>query len=203
MRWNAIAADAVLLPALLVPAALAAQSAPGAANLLRLEGTDAGSGIHYLRLSLAAQSSGQTAQDLPPRFTVECRDDKGKYDLRWFVSFGSIPVQSFDPPFHPTQTDLFPPQYPHFKLKMFFEGYMRSKPFTRAWVWLPSGEFLFCNSGVGCPNMESARDFVPFLNALPGLRILPLNAPAPHPAEVFFQTQPLLDALKKSPICEP
>ncbi|MGB6828497.1 MAG: hypothetical protein WBE41_10680, partial [Terracidiphilus sp.] len=132
------------------PAASSDVPTSSAPALSRVEGTDAGSGTHYVRLSVLAASSG-TTPDLPPRFTLECRDVKGKHDLIWFLSFGGVPVHSFEPPFRPSQNDLFPPVYPKVKLKMDFEGYMRSKPYTKAWDLLPSGELRFCNSGINCP----------------------------------------------------
>jgi hypothetical protein len=178
------------------------QPAPGAPSVKRVEGTDAGSGIHYVRLSLSLPTA-DGASTLPPRFTMECRDKKGKHDLLWYVSFGGVPEQDFEPPFHSTQTNLFPPQYPSVKLKAVFEGYMKSRPFVRAWVALPSGELRFCNSGIGCTNMEAARDFIPFLNALPGLRITGRIHEGGAPEEAFFPTRPLLDEMQKIPICEP
>jgi hypothetical protein len=177
----------------------APQPVPGAPNLLRSEGVDAGSGIHYHRLSLSPASS---SAQLPPRFTLECRDKGGKHDLLWFASFGGVPDPGFEPPFHRTDDQLFPPRYPNVKLEMTFEGYMKSKPFTRAWISLPSGEFLLCNSGMSCPNMDNAKFFMSFLTVLPGLRIGGEGLKdGGNPTEVFFQTQPLLDEMKKSPVC--
>jgi hypothetical protein len=51
--------------------------------------------------------------------------------------------------------------------------------------------------------METARYFLPYLNSLPGLRIGYAKPAKDDPAEVFFQTRPLLDELKKTPVCEP
>ncbi len=193
---------------LLCCAAIHAQDAiprpvAGAPNLLRAEGFDSGSGIHYLRLMLSSPLPSNDARQPPPRFTVECRDKNGKHDLLWFVSFGGVADPGFEPPFHPTQTDLFPPHYPNAKLKMGFEGYTKWKPVIKAWVQLPSGEFRFCNSGIDCPNMETARYYMQFLNALPGLRISYANPARGAPAEAFFQTRPLLDEINKNPVCAP
>lgn len=204
-----VLAGAVLLvcavcPAQNPPAPAAPDSVPpsSAPALSRVEGTDAGSGTHYVRLSVSAASSG-TALDLAPRFTLECRDVKGKHDLIWFLSFGGVPVQAFEPPFKPSENDQFPPVYPKVKLKMNFEGYMRSKPYTKAWEQLPSGELRFCNSGINCPNMETARFYMAFLNALPTLRVSYAKASEDKSPEQVFQLRSLVDEASKTPVCAP
>jgi len=188
-----------IVPAQDASAPLAATTAASAVK--RVEGFDAPSGIHYLRLSLAA-ASANTAEPDPPRLTMECREKNGKHDLLWYLSFGGIPEQAFDPPFHPTDTDLFPPHLPRQKLTMFFEGYMKSKPYVRIWVMELSGELRYCNPGMDCPNMEGPQQLLSFLNALPGLRIRGANASGKQ-LELFFATRPLLDAIKASPVCGP
>ena len=102
---------------------------------------------------------------MQPRFTVECRA---------------------------TQVDLYPPHYPRVNLKMTFEGYIKSKPFTRSWSVLPSGQLRYRNVGVDSPNMETARWFLRFLSSLPGLRIVHAKPLQGDPGEIFFPTKPLL-----------
>jgi hypothetical protein len=188
------------------PAALRAQEEPKpisvAANLLRLEGTDTKSGIHYVRIFLSLPpAAGQTTA--PPRFTVECSEVKGKHDMSWFMSFGGIDRYAFEPPFHATKDDLFAPIYPNVNLKMSFSGYTRSKPYVRAWAALPSGELRYRNPGMDSPNMESARYFLQFLVALPGFSIGHARSRKEPPDDIVFQTQPLLDELRKTPVCQP
>jgi hypothetical protein len=199
-----------LLLFLLISAALCAQQAAEpqpvaiAPILTRLEGVDAGSGIHYVRLLLTLPSSGDEQMPTPaPRFTMECRDNKGKRDLLWFVSFGGADDSGFLPPFHPTRADIYPPRYPNAKLTMIFEGYIKWKPITKEWEVLPSGELRYRNPGMGSPNMEPARSFLQYLNSLPGLRIGYAKPQKGDPAAVFFQTQPLLDEIKRTPACQP
>ena len=164
------------------------------------EGTDTTSGVHYLRLSITAPiEPGKTEE--PPRFTFECREIRGKHDLLWFVSFGGVGIQNFEPPFRPTPTQQFPPALPHARLKMIFEGYTKTKPYMRVWTALPSGEYRYCNAGMDCTNMESARQFIPYLDALPGLRISTTGGVGSKPPEVFFALRPLLEAARKSPVC--
>jgi hypothetical protein len=181
-------------------AASPAQPAPDASAIKRVKGVDAGSGIQYLRLSITLPPATGAAQ-YPPRLTMECRANKGKHDLLWYVSFGGVPEQSFEPPFHPTDAQPFPPLLPRRKLTMFFEGYMQSKPFARTWLLEPSGELRYCNPGLDCPNMEGPLHFLAFLNSLPGLRIRGANPLSNNQQDVVFQTRPLLDALKTSPAC--
>jgi hypothetical protein len=77
------------------------------------------------------------------------------------------------------------------------------KPFTRSWAVMPDGEYRYRNSGADSPNMDSARHFLPYLNSLPGLRIVHAKPATGDPGELFFPTRPLLDELNKTPICAP
>jgi hypothetical protein len=201
----------MLLASLASPAVLAAQVLPlqpasAPPTLQRMEGTVPETGVRYVRLLLSLPVTAETTP--PPRFTAECIEDRGKLDLVWFVSFGGIEDSGFHPPFRASQADLFPPRYPSVNLKMTFEGYIKSKPFTRTWSVLPSGELRYRNPGLDSPNMDSPRYFLTFLNSLPGLRIGYVKpgkgrSASPIQGEILFPTQPLLDELKKTPLCNP
>jgi hypothetical protein len=205
-----ILAAAIFLACAASPGQTAAAASPApsdaptsqAAALSRVEGSDADSGTHYVRLSISSVAPG-TQPDAAPRFTLECRDVKGKHDLLWFLSFGGVPAQPFIPPFKASQSAPFPPNYQKVKLKMEFEGYMRSKPYTKAWEELPSGEFRFCNAGIYCPNMETARFYMSFLNALPTLRISYAKSSDGNSPERVFQLRSLVDEANKTPLCTP
>lgn len=162
-------------------------------NLLRAEGTDAESGIHYVRLSLLT-GKGTKA----PRVTMECRELNGKRDILWFVNFGGADDTGFLRPFHKTPTHRTAPRYPTVKLTTSFEGW---RPMTRAWALLPSGELLYRNPGMKSPNMESPRWYLAYLNTLPGLEIGYASPEKSDPAEVDFETRPLLDEISKTPTC--
>ena len=169
---------------------------------MRLEGVDAVTGIHYIRLllSLPAQEGSTNA---PPRFTMECTDNRGKHDLIWFVSFGGVAGAGFTPSFQPAPHEPSPPPNPSANLKMTFEGYTKWKPFVRSWEVLPSGELKYRNPGIHSPNLDGPRFFLRYLSSLPGLRI-GYAKPAPEsPQELFFPTQPLLDELNKTTVCQP
>ena len=173
-----------------------------APNLMRLEGVDTVTGIHYVRLLLSLPAPEGSTKP-PPRFTMECTDNKGKRSLAWFVSFGGVADVSFTRPFRPTPREHSPPRNPSTNLKMTFEGYMKWKPYTRSWEILPSGELRYRNPGLHSPNLDDPRFFLKYLSSLPGLRI-GYAKPAPEsPPELLFQTRPLLDELNKSPVCQP
>jgi hypothetical protein len=217
-------AELALAPFLLISAALSAQTTsqtvdaiehfeqdapipqpvPGVPNLMRLEGIDAESGIHYVRLllSLPAGADASTAAP-PPRFTIECQENNGKRDLWWFASFGGVTDSAFVPPFHATKKMPNAPKYPNVNIKMTFEGYIKWKPFIKGWAVLRSGELKYQNPGMGSPNMESPRYFMQYLNSLPGLRLSYAKPAGGNPPEVFFQAQPILDEMKKTPACGP
>lgn len=192
-------------------AALAAQSLPGQeteqpaptiSGFQKIEGTDPGTGLHYVRFLLSLPVAGDPQR--APRFTVECLDWKGKHDLLWYVSFGGVEDPGFVPPFEAGQNKMFAPIYPSVALKMRFEGYTKAKPsFTRLWTLLPNGEFRYHNPGPDSPNMDGTRYFMTYLESLPGLRIGRDKPPKGDPGPVFFATRPLLDELNKTPLCEP
>lgn len=174
----------------------------GFPDLLKLEGTDTESGIHYIRLSLSlAVLRGST--ETPPRFTMECTDNHGKRGLAWFVSFGGVQSTGFIPPFRPTPQEPFPPRNPSVNLKMTFEGYTKWKPYTRSWEVLPSGELRYRNPGIDSPNLDEPRFFLQYLNSLPGLRVAYAKRSPEDPPDVFFATRPLLDELRRIPVCQP
>jgi len=179
----------------------ASQPVAGSPNLLRLEGTDSSSGIHYVRLLLSLPTEpGET--NAPPRFTVECTDKAGRHDMSFFISFGGVTDAAFTPPFRPTPEVHFPPSNPTVKLTMTFEGYMKWKPMTRAWELLPSGELRYRNPGLSSPNLDPPRFFLQYLNSLSGLRVWYAHPTPASPHEVFFQTRPLLNEMAKTPICQ-
>jgi hypothetical protein len=200
-------AATTVLAMLASSATLLAQTAPqhavAAPTLQRFEVTDPATGVHSVRLLLSLPAAAGASQPQPPRFTVECIDNKGKHDMLWSVSFGGVPDPGFVPPFRRTQDNLFPPQYPSVTLKMTFEGYIKSKPFTGSWSVMPWGELRYRNPGTLSPNMDSTPYFLTFLSSLPGLRIVHAKPAQGDPGEIFFPTQPLLDELKKTPVCSP
>lgn len=184
--------------ALWMAALQAAAGQPSSGKVMRVEGTDAESGIHYVRMTISLGPSTGESVD-PPHFTMECTETNGKRELSWFVAFGGVPVAGFAAPFRKTPEHPQRPVNPSEKLTMTFEGYQKWKPMTRVWEVLPTGELQYRNPGMHSPNMEEPRLYVAYLNSLPGLRIGYANRqPA---AEVVFATRTLLDEVAKTDIC--
>ncbi|MGD0632104.1 MAG: hypothetical protein ABR987_22460 [Terracidiphilus sp.] len=182
------------------------QPVAGEPNLFRLEGVDPESG-HYIRLLLLKTSDTPTTEastsEAPPRLTFECVEKDGKRDVRMYVSFGGIKDMSFTPPFHPKPGVPYKLIPTDVKLKMRFVGYINWKPYVESWRLMDNGEYRYRDSGWHSPNMESIPFVLKMLNSLPGLRIVHETHVPNDPGEVFFQTQPLLDELKKTPLCNP
>jgi len=175
-------------------------------NLLRLEGTDHGSGIHYQKLILLLNSPDTADSATPgtqPRFTMECREKAGKRSLHWLVRFEGSPDFSFQPPDEATSADPMRKPNPTVTLKMRFEGYMRSEEFKRQWERLPTGELHYRNSGFGSANLDGPRHFMQWLTGLPNLRIGYAKPTPGQSKELVFPTQPMLALMKSSNFCEP
>jgi hypothetical protein len=175
-------------------------------HLLRLEGTDPVSGIHYTRLISLLQTNdapGVQAENMP-RFTMECRNQNGKQSMHWLVRFDGSPDFSFQRPIVSTNADPNPAPNPSVMLKMRFEGYIKSEEFKRQWEVLPTGELHYRNSGMGSSNMDDARHFMQWLNSLPSIRLSYAKARPgmSGPKELFFPLKPLLDVARKTHFCE-
>ena len=201
-----LAATPILLVLLLMGSS-AQTPEPAGPNLLRLEGTDPASGIHYLKLILVLPPEGAAAADADPgalpRFTMECREKSGKRSLHWLVRFTGSPDFAFQPPFLSTPEHPYPPANPNVQLRMRFEGYKKSQEFKRQWEQLPTGELIYRNSGLDSANMEDPSYFLTWLTSLPNLRIGYIKPVSNQPAELVFPTQPLLALLRKIDLCQP
>jgi hypothetical protein len=197
----------ILFATLLFGFPLAAQNAPApqavavAPNLFRLEGTDPEEG-HYIRL-LLLETGSTISPESPPRLTFECVDNNGKRDLRMYVSFGGIKDMSFTPPFHPKPGVPYNPTQTNVKLSMQLEGNTRMKPYVESFRVMPNGELRYREWGWHSPNLESIHFWVRMLDSYPGLRIVHDKPGAGDAGEVVFETRPLLDELKKTPMCNP
>jgi hypothetical protein len=171
---------------------------PGVHGVIRAAGTDAESGIRYVRLTVVL-AGAESDSSAPAHFTMECTEAGGKRELNWYVSFGGVEVGEFAPPFRPTPERKTAPANPREKLTMTFEGYRKWKPMTREWEVLPSGELRYLKPGMHSGNMEEARAYLPYLSALSSLRI---GYASRQPSmETVIQTRPLLDEVMKTDIC--
>ena len=204
MRTKVLLAMTALL-FLALPRCQAQTPEPVGDNLLRLEGTDPVSGIHYVKLiSLLRPSDapGIQAENMP-RFTMECREQNGKQSLHWLVRFDGSPDFAFQRPLVSTNGDPNPAPNPNVTLKMRFEGYMKSEEFKRQWELLPTGELHYRNSGLGSSNMDDARHFMQWVTSLPSIRLSYVKQRvSAGPSELLFPLKPLLDQAKKTHFCE-
>jgi hypothetical protein len=193
---------ALAIYALTIP--LAAQTPePAGENLLRVEGTNTASGIHYLRLILLLKSPENQNPETEPQFAMECWERHGKRSLHWTVRFEGSSSFDFIPPVEPSPEDPRPTPNPTAVLKMRFEGYITSKDFKREWEVLPDGEYRYKNSGLQSSNLDDPRYFLAWLTSLPNLRIGFAKLSAGQPKELLFPLKPLLEIVKKSDLCQP
>jgi len=68
---------------------------------------------------------------------------------------------------------------------------------------LPNGNYKYRNPGADSFNLDGPRYFMQWLNSLPGLRVTQLKPEPGKPAEIFFQTKPLLEVVAQNPLCQP
>lgn len=170
--------------------------------LPRLAGMEPTSHIEYLRIFLNGtllRPAGPAPQP-PPQIVAQCtRNPSGKLAFELFVNFGGIEDTAFYPPWRPaSDTDLFPPHLETFKFTFEFIGYTHVKPVKREFqaVLQPSGQFRYNTPSAGSANLEDITYYLRYLLALPTLRLTLGN----HTAE--FLTTPLLDQLRKEPLCK-
>lgn len=173
----------------------------------RLAGEDPASHIAYVRLLLHGSLIGLSAIATPetplpappPTLTAQCTlRPSGKYLFELFADFGGITDRAFYPPWKPaSEQDLFPPRTQKVTITMDFLGYTHVKPVRRQWeipVNTP-GQFRYNSPASGSANMEDITFYLRFLLALPTLRLT-----LDHQAADFLTT-PLLDQLRKEPLC--
>ena len=171
----------------------------------RLAGTEPISHIRYVRLILKGSllipsppAANQTAP-APPTLIAQCSlRPSGKYLFEMFTNFGGITDLAFYPPWvSVSRDDLFPPRTDKVFITMEFLGYTHVKPLRRQWeipVQTP-GQYRYNSPGAGSANMEDISYDLRYLLSLPTLR-LTLGS---HSTE--FLTTPLLDAIRKEPLC--
>jgi hypothetical protein len=170
----------------------------------RLSGQDSTSHIKYVRLVLTGSLRTSSPADSPapssaPTLVAQCTlrpDGKSYFEL--FANFGGITDLAFYPPWTPTsKQDLFPPQTDKATFTMEFLGYTHVKPVRRQWeipVQTP-GQYRYNPPGAGSANLEEITYYLRYLLALPTLRLTLNNRSAD------FLTTPLLDQIRREPLC--
>jgi hypothetical protein len=167
----------------------------------RLAGTEPTSHIQYARLILKGQAPKPDQADSasPPTLIAQCSlRPNGKYVFEMFTNFGGITDLAFYPPWVPvSRDDLFPPRTDKVVITMDFLGYTHVKPLHRQWeipVQTP-GQYRYNSPGIGSTNLEDINYDLRYLLSLPTLR-LTLGTRSTE-----FLTTPLLDAIRKEPLC--
>jgi hypothetical protein len=172
----------------------------------RLAGIEPTLHIEYVRLILNGSlhsakpgSPDPPAPTPPPLLIAQCTlRPGGKYMFEMFTSFGGATDLAFYPPWKPT------PEHPSHlpivraTITMDFLGYTHVKPLRRQWeipIYTP-GQYRFNPPGFGSANLEEIAYDLRYLLALPTLRLTLDNRAAE------FLTTPLLDAIRKEPLCQ-
>jgi hypothetical protein len=167
----------------------------------RLAGTEGTSRIQYVRLILVGSLRGNPAEPPvpPPTLIAQCTlRPNGRSYFELFANFGGATDLAYYPPWTPaTKNDLFPPITQKVTITMDFLGYKPVKPARRQWeipIQTP-GQYRYNPPGGGSSNMEEITYYLRYLLALPTLRIT-LNDQSAD-----YMTTPLLDAIRKEPLC--
>jgi hypothetical protein len=175
-----------------------------ASGIVRISGLEPTSNIRYVRLvlsgSLHAPPLADSAAPSPvPRLIAQCTlKPTGKSSFELFANFGDVTDLAFYPPWTPSsKQDLFPPRTDKVNMTMEFLGYTHVKPVRRQWeipVQTP-GQYRYNPPGGGSANLEEITYYLRYLVSLPTLRLTLDNRSAD------FLTTPLLDEIRKEPLC--
>jgi hypothetical protein len=168
----------------------------------RLAGTESASQIQYVRLILTGSLRGNLPPESPvppPTLIAQCTlRPNGRSYFEFFANFGGATDMAYYPPWTPaTKNDLFPPITQKATITMDFLGYKPVKPARRQWeipIQTP-GQYRYNPPGGKSSNMEEITYYLRYLLALPTLRL----TLGDHSAE--YMTTPLLDAIRKEPLC--
>jgi hypothetical protein len=187
----------------LLGAAVLASAQSGTA--LRMDaGTDAGSGIAWVLISLNGRVVGGESTAIP-RLTAQCtKDAKGKLRFELLADLGDVPELRFVPPFKSTSTQLFPPPVMKPMVTMKFLGYRKLKPVKRQWTAIDglNGEWKYATPGGSSANMEEVMFYMQYLKALPTLRLtLPSASGSGSPVVVEFETVAWQVKVKAEALC--
>jgi hypothetical protein len=169
-----------------------------------ISGLEPTSNIHYVRLILPGSLRTRSPADFPapspaPTLIAQCTlKPNGKSSFELFANFGGTTDLAFYPPWTPTsKQDLFPPRTDKVNLTMEFLGYTHVTPVRRQWeipIQTP-GQYRYNPPGGGSANLEEITYYLRYLVALPTLR-LTLDT-----RSADFLTTPLLDEIRKEPLC--
>jgi hypothetical protein len=176
-----------------------AQISSLAPGLRRIAGTDPASGIAYARLLLEGRLlSAEQQPTPPPTLTAQCTQQlNGKLFFELFANYGGVEDTAFHRPWQTSDGGVFAPATVKVKISMEFLGYTHVKPVIRQWEKLdaPAGQFRYNPPSRASSNMEDSTYYLQYLKALPTLRL------TYDRKTVEFLTGPLLDQIRKEPLC--
>ncbi len=147
--------------------------------IIRLDGIDQSSGIHYLRLyldgTLLTPTGPQAAAvapppSSPPALIAQCTSSaSGKLAFELLANFGGITDTTYYPPWRPSKDDLYPPRLKKPNMTMEFLGYTHVKPVKRQWEALSfrQGQYRYNTPSGTSNNMEDITYYLRYLLALP------------------------------------
>jgi hypothetical protein len=164
--------------------------------------SDSGAPTAALRgvTSSPSDSASLAPSTIAPTLVAQCtRRPSGKLVFELLANFGGISDLAYYPPWtSANSTDPFPPRLQKVTVTMEFLGYTRVKPAKRQWeaVLQPVGQYRYNSPSAGSSNMEDSTFYLRFLLALPTLRLTLANQTAE------FSTTPLLDQIRKEPLCK-
>ncbi|WP_348268458.1 hypothetical protein P8936_04355 [Edaphobacter paludis] len=200
LRLRSVASVSALLLLCFSPGA-DAQTSTLVPGLSRIAGTDPASGIAYARLLLEGKllSSAEEQPKPRPTLTAQCtQQPNGKLFFELFANYGGVEDTAFHRPWQPSDGGVFAPTTVKVKITMEFLGYTHVKPVTRQWEKLdaPAGQFRYNPPSGASSNMEDSTFYLQYLKALPTLRLTYAGKSAE------FLTTPLLDQVRKEPLCK-
>jgi hypothetical protein len=150
--------------------------------------------------AVGSLSYDASASSADPTLIAQCtRGVSGKLGFELLANFGGVEDLGYYPPWRPTSGgELFPPQLQKVNMTMEFLGYTKVKPVKRQWEALmkPVGQYRYNPPSGGSANMEDSTYYLRFLLALPTLHLI-LGDKAAE-----FRTTPLLDQIRKEPLCK-
>jgi hypothetical protein len=170
----------------------------------RIAGMEPVSRIQYVRLALTGSFHLPAATNSPapspaPTLIAQCTlRPNGRSYFELFANFGGATDLTFYPPWtRASEGDLFPPPTEKVMMTMEFIGYTHVKPVRRQWeIPAPTPhQYRYNPPGAGSANLEEIAYYLRYLLALPTFRLTLGNN------SVDFLTTPLLNEIRKEPLC--
>jgi len=177
-------------------------------GLRKLSGSEPTTGTTYIRIFLdgilvppnSPANATPLATDSPPMLIAQCTQTRSrKLAFELHAHYGGVEDTAYYLPWHSTgPDDLYPPETVKVTIAMDFFGYTKVKPAKRQWEYLiaPVGELRYNPPSITSRNLEDITFYLQYLRALPTLRLTSPDKAAQ------FNTTPLLEAIRREPLCD-